>query len=116
MPHFMMPFLHKAEEICDYKFNAVLLNLYRNGQDSMGWHADNEPEIDQACIASINIGASRKFKIRKTKDHSEKADFILTHGSLLIMKDAQKDWQHSVPKTKKNIGPRINMTFRRIIS
>lgn len=98
-------------------FNSVLLNRYRNGKDSMGWHADDEPELGlNPVIASVNLGASRRFMLR----HPEaglKYELDLQHGSLLIMKGAlQHHWQHQVPKTTKVSGERINLTFRVIQS
>lgn len=116
MPEILRPLLRQTEQACNFKFNAALLNLYRDGSDSMGWHSDDEPEIDHTCIASISFGATRKFKVRKKNDPTVKKDFSLNHGSLLIMKNAQFDWQHSVPKTRKNLEPRLNITFRRILT
>ena len=95
-----------------------MLNWYRNGQDSMGWHADNEKELgDYPAIVSINIGAARKFVLRKNTNHKEKIEFILQHGDLLLMHgDTQNHWQHQVPKQKKVTQGRINLTFRKIIT
>ena len=97
-------------------FNSCLLNLYPNGSDGMGWHSDNEKELRPlATIASLSLGSDRKFsfKHRLTK---ETISLTLQNGSLLLMKGTtQKQWLHQLPKTKKNIGPRINLTFRSII-
>lgn len=97
-------------------FNSCLLNLYPQGSDGMGWHSDDEKELmPLATIASISLGGDRKFsfKHRLTK---ETVSLTLQNGSLLLMKGAtQKHWLHQLPKTKKNIGPRINLTFRSII-
>jgi alkylated DNA repair dioxygenase AlkB len=97
-------------------FNSVLLNLYRNGRDSMGWHADDEPELgDDPLIASVNFGASRRFMLRYKQDHQLKYELELHHGSLLIMKGSlQHYWQHQVPKTAQALPTRINLTFRTI--
>lgn len=97
-------------------FNSVLLNYYRDGQDSVSWHADDEDELGQnPVIASLTFGATRKFKFRHKKDHSIKSEVDLTSGSLVIMAgETQHYWEHSVPKTSKVIGPRINLTFRNI--
>ncbi|WP_144393635.1 alpha-ketoglutarate-dependent dioxygenase AlkB family protein [Pleionea sediminis] len=98
--------------------NSVLCNLYRDGHDSMGWHSDNEPELGQLpTIYSISLGATRYFDIRLKENHREKRRFELASGNLLIMKGAfQKFWEHQVPKQKKNLEPRINLTFRNIRS
>lgn len=94
-------------------FNSVLLNLYRNGNDSMGWHADDEPELGQdPVIASLNFGATRRFMFRH-RQAGLRYELNLTHGSLLIMRGSlQHHWQHQVPKTAKPMGERINLTFR----
>ncbi|RBL93596.1 alpha-ketoglutarate-dependent dioxygenase AlkB family protein [Chitinophaga flava] len=95
-------------------FNSVLLNLYRDGNDSMGWHADDEPELGpQPVIASVNFGAARRFLLRYKSDHHLKHEILLEHGSLLIMKGTlQQYWEHQVPKTSRQISGRINLTFR----
>lgn len=94
-------------------FNSVLLNLYRNGKDSISWHTDAEPELGKnPVIASVNFGAARKFQLRHIKT-KEKLEIELTHGSLLIMQgELQHYWQHQVPKSNKIVGERINLTFR----
>lgn len=103
----------KIEEIARAPFNGCLLNLYRNGNDSMGWHRDNEKEIDQTCIASLSLGAPRDFKVRN-RNTKEVITVQLTHGSLLIMENLQEHFEHSVPKRKRVHEPRINMTFRQL--
>ncbi len=103
--------------LCDltqFQFNAVLLNQYRDGNDAMGWHRDNEPEIDQSLIASVSFGATRTFKVRAYKGQF-KTEVDLTNGSLLLMHNMQQDFEHSLPRRKKVLTPRINLTFRRII-
>ena len=97
----------------NFEFNAVLLNLYRDGNDSMGWHRDNEPEMDTRCIASVTLGASRTFKVR-SRETKEVWNLELEDGSLLLMHDLQEAYEHAVPKRKKVLEPRINLTFRRI--
>jgi alkylated DNA repair dioxygenase AlkB len=94
-------------------FNSVLLNRYRNGNDSISWHTDAEKELGiNPIIASVNFGATRKFQLRHIKT-KEKLEIELTHGSLLIMQgELQHFWQHQVPKTSKPVGERINLTFR----
>jgi alkylated DNA repair dioxygenase AlkB len=113
-PSFLIPLKEEVERHCNFEFNSVLLNLYRDGQDSMGWHRDNEPEMDQSVIASVSFGASRKFKLKERKG-TEKMDVLLESGSLLIMNDLQENWLHAIPKTKLCASPRINLTFRRIM-
>lgn len=107
---------HKIEENYNCDFNACLANLYRDGMDSNGWHADNEKELGKnPVIGSISLGATRVFKL-KHQSTNEKMDFELTAGSLLIMGgEMQHFWKHQVPKTKKITEPRINMTFRKLI-
>lgn len=103
----------RIEPIAGVQFNSVLLNRYRNGKDSMGWHADDEPELGHnPVIASVNLGASRRFMLRN-QEAGLKYELELQHGSLLLMKGAlQHHWQHQVPKTAKVSGERINLTFR----
>lgn len=95
-------------------FNSVLLNLYRDGQDSMGWHSDNEKELGaEPIIASISLGAARTLQFRQKNNHKTKASILLESGSLLLMQgDTQELWQHQIAKTKKVKTPRINLTFR----
>jgi alkylated DNA repair dioxygenase AlkB len=98
-------------------FNSVLANKYRNGQDSMGWHSDDEKELGaRPIIASLSLGAARRFLFRPRKGfEGVKREFLLAHGSLLLMRgNTQQNWQHSVPKTAKLTGERINLTFRTI--
>ncbi len=95
-------------------FNSCLANLYRNGRDSNGWHADDEKELGKnPTIASLSFGAARQFKFRRKDNHREQFGIRLTSGSLLLMRgETQHFWQHQIPKTKQNIGQRINLTFR----
>lgn len=97
------------------KFNSALLNYYRDGKDSMGYHQDNEPELGQnPVIASLTFGAERTFQMKHITDKTlKRKDIPLKSGSLLIMAGAtQHHWKHQIPKTKKPIGPRLNITFR----
>jgi len=98
-------------------FNSCLLNLYHCGDEGMAWHSDDEKELgDKPIIASVSLGTERKFAF-KHKQTKESVSHILEQGSLLLMKgDTQQYWQHSLPKTTKVIHPRINLTFRKIIS
>jgi alkylated DNA repair dioxygenase AlkB len=97
-------------------FNSVLLNLYRNGYDSMGFHSDDEPELDKnPIIASLNFGETRRFIFKRKDDKNEKYELLLTHGSLLIMAgEMQHYWLHGVPKEPKKTKERINLTFRKL--
>lgn len=105
----------KVEAISEKKFNSCLLNLYHNGEEGMGWHSDNEPELEKnAAIASLSFGAGRRF-VFKHKQTGEKTAVFLENGSLLVMLgNTQTYWLHSLPKTKKVVVPRINLTFRKI--
>jgi alkylated DNA repair dioxygenase AlkB len=97
-------------------FNCVLANAYRDGQDAMGWHADDEPELgEHPLIASISLGQARTLRIRPRGGGPSLA-LLLEHGSLLVMSgSSQSDWQHAVPRSRKPLGLRINLTFRRIL-
>lgn len=95
-------------------FNACLFNQYRNGEDSMGWHRDNEPEIDPASIASLSLGATRTFKVRDRRN-KKVTNIELEHGDLLVMEHLQEAHDHSVPKRTKVATPRMNFTFRRLV-
>ena len=97
-----------------FDFNAVLVNGYRDGQDAMGWHRDNEREIDTSCIASLSLGASRTFKVRDRRTQ-DVVNLELGHGDLLVMEHLQDVHEHSVPKRAKVHEPRLNFTFRRLV-
>lgn len=105
----------KVEAVLKLKFNSVLINLYRQGQDSMGWHSDDEPELGQnPTIASVSFGATRRFQLRhKLNKELDTLEVILTNGSLLLMQGTtQHFWKHQIPKTSKVLTERINLTFR----
>tara|TARA_Y100001970_G_scaffold62336_1_gene79656 strand:+ start:10371 stop:10949 length:579 start_codon:yes stop_codon:yes gene_type:complete len=106
----------KVELLSNSSFNCVLLNLYRNGQDSNGWHSDNEKELGKnPTIASVSFGDERYFNMKHREKKSFKLKLLLKNGSVFIMSgETQKYWLHQIPKTKKNVGPRINLTFRKI--
>ncbi len=107
----------RLQEHLGIPFNSVLLNLYRNGKDCMGWHRDDEPELGpEPCIASVSLGAVRKFRFRKMGDHRQKAELELGSGSLLVMSGrTQELWQHALPRMLRVKEPRINLTFRVIL-
>lgn len=117
-PHHWNPLLmfikNEIEEACNESFTTVLLNYYRDGKDSNGWHADNEKELGRnPVIASVSFGAERFFHLQHNTIKEQKLKINLEHGSLLIMKGTtQHFWKHQIPKTAKDIGPRINLTFR----
>ena len=117
--HEWTPIMIKIRDMLNTKlqasFNSVLLNEYRDGNDSVGWHADNETNIDTAIIASISLGGKRLFKIRATQDHSKSHEIMLENGDLLVMYQAQTLWEHCIPKTKKPVESRLNLTFRHYI-
>ncbi|MBQ0736006.1 alpha-ketoglutarate-dependent dioxygenase AlkB family protein [Aquimarina celericrescens] len=104
----------KIEEECNVNFTSCLLNLYRDGQDSNGWHADNEKELgENPVIASVSFGEERWFHFKHKINKDLKQKILLQHGSLLIMQGkTQECWLHQIPKTKKITDPRINLTFR----
>ena len=103
-------------EALQVDFNSVLANRYRDGRDAMGWHADNEPELGpQPVIASLSLGATRRFVLKHRGDPSRKLALDLPHGSLLVMSGAtQRNYRHALPRTARPVGERINLTFRRI--
>ncbi|MEY3175346.1 MAG: hypothetical protein RLZZ436_3260 [Planctomycetota bacterium] len=110
------PGLHELREqieMVEGRYNYCLLNRYRSGRDSMGLHADNEPWVGNV-IASLSLGAKRTFCIRHNFT-GETQRFGLTHGSLLIMAGTMQEyWKHEIPKTRRLVGERINLTFRQI--
>ena len=119
-PHPFTPALaalkQKTEQIAGHSFSSCLLNLYRNGTDSNGWHADDEQELGPApVIGSISLGAERYFHLRPKDNHRDTYKLMLQNGSLLLMRgQTQHFWQHQIPKSKKIKDPRINLTFRLI--
>lgn len=115
-PEKVLELKSKAESFAGAKFNAVLLNCYRDGRDGMGWHADDEPALGRhPVIASISLGHARMFHLKHRTDPALKLSFLLTAGSCLVMGGKiQEDWVHAIPKTRKKVGTRINLTFRYI--
>jgi alkylated DNA repair dioxygenase AlkB len=102
-----------VQALTGHRYNSVLLNLYRDGHDGMGWHADDEPELGRnPAIASVSLGATRRFKLRHRR-HKTVTTLDLGHGSLLSMAGlTQHRYVHAVPKTTRPVGERINLTFR----
>jgi alkylated DNA repair dioxygenase AlkB len=107
----------KVEQVAGIKFNSVLLNYYRDGNDSVAWHSDRESVLGKnPVIASISFGQVRSFDIRSKQNHSENYSVKLEHGSLLLMKAGlQEHWEHRIAKSAKPMKARINLTFRLII-
>lgn len=108
----------RTEALTGHGFNSVLLNLYRDGADGMSWHSDDEPELGPApLIASVSLGATRRLLLRRRDARDARFGLDLGDGSLLLMEPPlQRYWQHSVPKTRRAVGPRINLTWRRILA
>ncbi|MBB6500130.1 alpha-ketoglutarate-dependent dioxygenase AlkB family protein [Pedobacter cryoconitis] len=104
----------KLEAKCEHQFNVCLLNYYRDGQDYMGWHRDNEHSLGEfPVIASVSFGATRIFQFRDYKEKMPVISLELDHGSLVLMKrQTQQYWEHRLTKTTFQVGPRINLTFR----
>ena len=108
----------QVEGTAAHAFNSVLLNYYRDGNDSMGWHHDNEPELGlRPVIASVTLGAAPRLQFREVKPavpgKRKTHEIELTHGSLLVMREAtQQRWEHGIPKAPGITDPRINLTFR----
>ena len=111
LPERLQTLKAQTEAIAGCAFNSVLCNFYRHGQDGMGYHRDDEPEIDTRCIASLSLGATRRFKLRH-RETREVVTVDLEDGALLLMLDCQTHWEHALVKTKKPVGGRINLTFR----
>ncbi len=113
----LMEIKKKIETKTDVAFTTCLLNRYRHGKDSNGWHADNEKELgENPVIASVTLGQERYFHLKHRTDKDLRQKLLLQHGSLLVMQGAtQNHWLHQIPKTTKPIGERINLTFRVIV-
>ncbi len=123
MPEPWTPALAELRSIVEAEsglhFNSVLANFYRDGADRMGWHADAEPEVgptpDDRWIASLSLGAPRRFLLRHRRDQSDRHELELGHGSLLVMRGTtQSHYRHAAPRTARPVGPRLNLTFRHI--
>jgi len=110
--------LDRVEQLTGRRFNSVLANLYRDGADSMGWHTDDDyPHGGQPMVASVSFGQARTFRLRP-RDRSVRSSvgFVLPSGSLLGFEGAARtDWQHALPRSRKTMGPRVNLTFRHMM-
>ncbi len=129
-PPGLQPIRRRVAAACDTDFNSVLANLYRDGRDAMGWHRDDERELGPCpVIASLSLGATRRFLLkpvarvagaaaesrRRGDDGDARTGLDLDHGSLLLMGgETQRHYRHALPRTARPVGPRINLTFRRI--
>lgn len=122
VPHPWLPVLQALRERLQAgnigRFNSVLLNRYRDGSDSMGWHSDDEPELGPSpVIASLSLGTARRFLLRRRDEPARRAEFVLDHGDLLLMRgQTQRFYQHALPKSARIREERINLTFRWIHS
>lgn len=105
-----------AQALTGFRYNSVLLNLYRDGRDAMGWHADAEPELGrEPAIASVSLGAMRRFRLRQRRSRAATVTLELPHGSLLLMAGpTQHHYVHALPRTARPVGERINLTFREV--
>ncbi|HEY1141420.1 MAG TPA: alpha-ketoglutarate-dependent dioxygenase AlkB [Lysobacter sp.] len=117
-PDALKPVRERLERTLEVGFNSVLANLYRDGNDAMGWHSDAEPELGPApVIASISLGATRRFVLKHRNDAARKLAIDLPHGSLLVMSgQTQRHYRHALPRTTRPTGARINLTFRQILA
>jgi alkylated DNA repair dioxygenase AlkB len=115
IPDVLTEWQTKASELAGLELNSALLNYYRDHRDSIGRHADNEPEMDTRVIASLSLGAARMFRWAK-RGQKGSHGIPLPSGSLLLMRHFQEDFVHFIPKTTRPSGGRINVTFRRIRS
>jgi alkylated DNA repair dioxygenase AlkB len=113
-PEALVALREQVSAAAGQRFNSVLANLYRDGRDAMGWHSDNEAELGpQPVVASLSLGAPRRFALKHRRQPEQKLMLELPHGSLLIMRgDTQSNYRHALPRTAKPVGPRINLTFR----
>ena len=114
----LAPLRQRVEELAGCRFNSVLLNLYRSGEDGVSWHADDEPDLGtDPTIGSISLGAARKFQFRRINDPAERRELVLHSGDVIVMSGpTQRFWHHQIPKTSRPVEQRINLTFRAIVS
>ncbi|MBO9739085.1 alpha-ketoglutarate-dependent dioxygenase AlkB [Xanthomonas axonopodis pv. begoniae] len=112
----LQPVRARLQAETGHPFNSVLVNRYRSGSDAMGWHSDDEPELGaQPLIASVSLGATRRFAFKHRDDAALKQTLELGHGDLLLMGgDTQRYYKHALPRTARLVGERVNLTFRQI--
>ena len=115
-PLVLLPVRERLQRELAAPFNSVLANRYRSGRDAMGWHSDDEPELGATpLIASLSLGATRRFALKNKRDPANRLTLDLPHGSLLLMAgDTQRHYRHALPRTTRVVGERINLTFRQI--
>ena len=116
-PDYLLAMKQVIEQMTGHRFNSVLANYYRNGNDSVDWHSDDEPELGcQPVIASVSLGTPREFSLRHRFNNAiPQYKLTLQHGSLLLMSGrTQSHWQHRIAKQKAIMTPRVNLTFRAI--
>ncbi len=108
----------RVQATCGQRFNSVLLNYYRDGSDAMGMHADDEPELGpEPIIASLSLGATRRLRFVHRERRFEPLALDLESGSLLLMSgNTQQNWKHGISRTRRPCGPRVNLTFRRVLT
>ena len=107
----------RIERVSNVPFNSVLLNRYRNGSDGVSWHADDEPELgENPVIGSVSLGEERSFQMKhKTDKNAKNKAILLENGSYLLMQGpTQHHWLHQIPKSKRSLDERINLTFRNV--
>ena len=112
----LMQLRRELQALLGVDFNSVLANRYRDGRDAMGWHSDDERELGAyPMIASVSLGATRRFAFKPRREPGRKLRLELAHGSLLVMRgDTQSNYRHALPRTARAVSDRINLTFRRI--
>ena len=117
-PAVLLPIRQRLADELDGAFNSALANRYRDGRDCMGWHSDDESELGRRpLIASLSLGAARRFVLKHRQEPSRKLELELPHGSLLVMGgDTQRNYKHALPRTTRPVGERINLTFRNIVA
>src|SRR5688500_4021091 len=117
-PAALRPVRTRVGAACGVDFNSVLANLYRDGSDATRWHRDDARELgDRPVIASLSLGATRRFVLKHVADPTRRCALDLAHGSLLLMRgETQRHYRHALPRTAKAVGPRVNLTFRRILA
>ena len=116
-PSALQALLPRLRAACAAPFNSALANLYRDGRDAMGWHSDDEPELGPApTIASLSLGAPRRFVLRHKREAGHRLALELGHGSLLLMRgDTQHNHRHALPRSARVAQPRLNLTFRSVV-
>lgn len=116
-PQALLPLRERLSTELGVDFNSVLANRYRDGRDCMGWHSDGEAELGPApVIASLSLGAARRFALKHRSDPKVRRVLELPHGSLLVMAgQTQRHYRHALPRTSRPVGERVNLTFRRIV-